>query len=81
MTAAGQLLLADTHYHRVLRYGPDLELLGSFGAEGSGPGETPQVRELRSEYQGSLRPQLRPGILTPMQETFLHRFFAFDVGR
>ena len=35
----GELLVADTHYHRVLRYSPDGELLSQFGAEGSGPGQ------------------------------------------
>ena len=35
----GALLVADTHYHRVLRYSPDGELLGGFGSEGRGPGQ------------------------------------------
>ena len=35
----GTVLVADTHYHRVLRYTPDGELLGEFGSEGDGPGQ------------------------------------------
>jgi DNA-binding beta-propeller fold protein YncE len=34
----GTLLVADTHYHRVLRYSPEGELLGEFGGEGREPG-------------------------------------------
>ena len=55
---------------------------GTEAAAAAGPpGEAHQVRELRPEYQVSPRPQLRPSILTPMQETFLRRFFVFDVGQ
>jgi DNA-binding beta-propeller fold protein YncE len=39
VTAGGQLLVADTHYHRVLRYSPELDLLGSFGQRGDAPGK------------------------------------------
>jgi DNA-binding beta-propeller fold protein YncE len=35
----GTVLVADTHYHRVLRYTPDGELLAEFGSEGDGPGQ------------------------------------------
>jgi DNA-binding beta-propeller fold protein YncE len=35
----GEILVADTHYHRVLRYTPDGALLSQFGSEGSGPGQ------------------------------------------
>ncbi len=35
----GELLVADTHYHRILRYSPDGVLLSEFGSEGSGPGQ------------------------------------------
>jgi DNA-binding beta-propeller fold protein YncE len=35
----GHVLVADTHYHQVLRYSPDGELLSSFGSEGRGPGQ------------------------------------------
>jgi predicted nucleotidyltransferase len=48
---------------------------------GLGMTEASRVRELRPEYQAAPQPQLRPGILTPMQETFLRRFFAFGVGQ
>jgi len=37
--AEGQVLVADTHYHRVLRYSPDGELLAQFGSEGREPGQ------------------------------------------
>lgn len=35
----GTLLIADTHYHRVLKYAPDGKLLASFGSYGEGPGQ------------------------------------------
>jgi len=35
----GAVLVADTHYHRILRYSPDGELLGGWGREGDAPGE------------------------------------------
>jgi sugar lactone lactonase YvrE len=34
----GTVLVADTHYHRILRYSPEGELLGEFGSEGREPG-------------------------------------------
>lgn len=37
--AGGRLLVADTHYHRVLIYSPDGRLLGTFGEYGTGPGQ------------------------------------------
>lgn len=37
--AKGELLVADTHYHRVLRYSSEGELLSMFGTEGSAPGQ------------------------------------------
>ena len=36
---AGTLLIADTHYHRVLRYSAAGEQLASFGSYGEGPGQ------------------------------------------
>jgi DNA-binding beta-propeller fold protein YncE len=35
----GEILVADTHYHRVLRYSPDGALLSQFGSEGGAPGQ------------------------------------------
>lgn len=35
----GRLVVADTHYHRIVRYSPDGELLGTFGSEGTDPGQ------------------------------------------
>jgi DNA-binding beta-propeller fold protein YncE len=35
---AGTVLVADTHYHRILRYSADGALASSFGAEGREPG-------------------------------------------
>ncbi len=37
--AKGHVLVADTHYHRVLRYSPEGELLAQFGSGGKGPGQ------------------------------------------
>jgi DNA-binding beta-propeller fold protein YncE len=37
--AKGELLVADTHYHRVLRYSSEGQLLAEFGSEGSEPGK------------------------------------------
>ncbi len=39
VTASGELLMADTHYHRVLRYSPEGDFLGSFGGQGRKPGQ------------------------------------------
>jgi DNA-binding beta-propeller fold protein YncE len=39
ITANGDLLLADTHYHRVLRYNGELDLVARFGRPGRKPGE------------------------------------------
>ena len=36
---AGDLWVADTHYHRVLHYSPDGTLRSEFGSEGTGPGQ------------------------------------------
>src|SRR6185295_2029822 len=48
----GELLVADTHYHRVLRYSSEGTLLSQFGAEGSGSDRiqvfTPEGKLLRS---------------------------------
>jgi len=35
----GDVLVADTHYHRVLRYSAEGELRSEFGTEGSAPGQ------------------------------------------
>jgi len=35
----GTLLVADTHYHRILRYSPEGKLLAEFGGEGTAPGQ------------------------------------------
>jgi DNA-binding beta-propeller fold protein YncE len=35
----GTVLVADTHYHRILRYTPEGKLVAEFGAEGKGPGQ------------------------------------------
>ena len=59
----GRLLVADTHYHRVLRYSPEGELLSRFGSEGRAPGQflyptgilaRPDGTIFVSEYGGSL---------------------------
>ena len=52
--------------------GGEAEALRSRGAE---------VREELAAYVADPIPELRPGILTPLQEEFLRRFFGHDVGR
>ncbi len=59
---------------------------GSEGAEewrGRGAGEqvVKGVREEQAGYTVDPAPELRPGMLTPLQEAFLRRFFAYEVGR
>lgn len=50
----GTVLVADTHYHRVLRYSPDGELLGEFGSEGRGPGQFIYPTGIAVEPDGTL---------------------------
>ena len=35
----GSILVADTHYHRLVRFSPDGEVLSMWGRKGEGPGE------------------------------------------
>ena len=35
----GRVLVADTHYHRILRYSSEGALIDSFGSEGTAPGQ------------------------------------------
>ncbi len=39
VTRSGRLLVADTHYHRVVVFDPEGNVLSMFGREGEGPGE------------------------------------------
>jgi len=39
------------------------------------------LEEPRAPYRPDPEPELRAGILTPLQEAFLDRFFAYDVGK
>lgn len=50
----GTLLVADTHYHRVLVYSPTGELLRTFGHPGQGPGEFSLVTNVVQDSQGNL---------------------------
>jgi sugar lactone lactonase YvrE len=63
----GDVLVADTHYHRILRYSPEGALRGSFGREGRCPGEflyptgiacLPDGTIFVSEYGGNDRVQV-----------------------
>jgi DNA-binding beta-propeller fold protein YncE len=52
---AGHLMVADTHYQRILVYAPETgELLRSFGRAGAGPGEFTQVRDVVEDSSGAL---------------------------
>lgn len=50
--AAGQVLVADTHYCRVLVYGPDLALRRVYGAPGRAPGQFMFVSAVREAPGG-----------------------------
>lgn len=51
----GRLLVADTHYQRILRYDPETGLLlESWGRPGSGPGEFTQVRDVVQDSAGAI---------------------------
>lgn len=52
--SAGALLIADTHYHRVLRYSAAGELLASFGSYGEGPGQFIYPTDVAIAADGSL---------------------------
>lgn len=50
----GQVLVADTHYHRVLIYSPEGELQGTIGGvEGVKPGEFGLVRDVVQDSEGN----------------------------
>jgi DNA-binding beta-propeller fold protein YncE len=50
--ADGNLLVADTHYCRVLTYSPDLELLRCYGAPGPAPGQFMLLTSARAGADG-----------------------------
>jgi DNA-binding beta-propeller fold protein YncE len=50
----GDLLVADTHYHRILRYSPEGTLLSQFGSEGNGPGQFLYPTSIAVGADGSL---------------------------
>jgi DNA-binding beta-propeller fold protein YncE len=50
----GDLLVADTHYHRVLRYSSEGALLSEFGKEGSAPGQFLYPTSIAIGSDGSL---------------------------
>jgi DNA-binding beta-propeller fold protein YncE len=52
-TKAGRILVADTHYHRVLMYSPDGRLLETLGGtRGEKPGQFDLVRDAVQDSQG-----------------------------
>jgi hypothetical protein len=52
---SGRLLVADTHYQRILRYDVDTgALLSTFGGEGTGDGEFGQIRDVVEDRAGHL---------------------------
>jgi DNA-binding beta-propeller fold protein YncE len=48
----GRIYVGDTHYSRVLVYGPDGEALGSFGSTGTGPGQFQLVTDIVVDRDG-----------------------------
>lgn len=50
----GTLLVADTHYHRILRYTPDGALVGELGGEGREPGRFIYPTGLAAAADGTL---------------------------
>ena len=52
--AAGRLLVADTHNHRVLIFSPELKLLKAIGREGNGPGEFSLPADVAVDGRGRL---------------------------
>lgn len=48
----GQVLIADTHYFRVLIYSPEGELLQTIGQEGNGPGQFGLVTDVVQDTDG-----------------------------
>lgn len=50
----GSVIVADTHYHRVLRYSPDGDPLGEFGSEGQGSGQFIYPTGLAVEPDGTV---------------------------
>jgi len=49
----GNLLVNDSHYHRILRYSPDgSKLLASWGSEGTGPGQFTFGRDIVVDSEG-----------------------------
>lgn len=48
----GRIFVADTHYHRVLIYDRDANLVGSFGSEGSGEGEFQLPTDVAVDAEG-----------------------------
>ncbi len=80
----GNVLVADTHYHRILRYSSNGKLLGQFGSEGRGPGEfvyptgiavAPDGRIFVSEFGGNDRIQ----VFTPEGKP-LHAWGSYGEG-
>jgi len=77
----GDLLVADSHYQRILVYGPPLSdppsLLRKWGREGSGPGEFSLIRDIVEDSHGFLYagdyngPEDRIQKLTPSGEFVL----------
>lgn len=48
----GRIFIADTHYHRVLVYNPDGELLSSFGQHGNGDGQFQLPTDIAFDARG-----------------------------
>ncbi len=52
--ANGELLIADTWKHRIVRAGPDCNVVGAFGELGTGPGQLQCPRSVTTDSEGNI---------------------------
>jgi len=71
-----------THFDQLRFRFPHLRELWAHALEiWARDGGEEKVKESRADYVLEPAPRLEPGILTPLQQVFLTRFFAYNVGQ